>query len=77
VARYTETEHQLALLQHDLAWSERIAHLPHADGVARETLCAWIDRLALLHDHCGDRRMRQQIMAAQRELQQALWTIGS
>jgi len=76
-ARYTETEHQLALLQHDLEWLQRIAHLPHADGVARETLCAWIDRLALLHDHQADRRTRQQITMAIRDVQQALRVIGS
>ena len=76
-AHYTKTEHQLALLQHDLAWIERIAHLPHADSVARETLCAWLDRLALLHDQCSDRRTRQQLAVAIRDVQQAMRTIGS
>jgi transcriptional regulator with XRE-family HTH domain len=76
-ARYTETEHQLALLHHDLAWLRRIAHLPHAVGVARETLCAWLDCLALLHDQCIDRRARQQIASAIRDVQRALHAIGS
>jgi transcriptional regulator with XRE-family HTH domain len=72
VARYTEVEHQLSLLDRDLAWLDRIAHFPHANGVARDTLCAWLAQLAQLHDHCVERRTRQQIETAQRKVQRAL-----
>ncbi len=72
IARYTEVEHQLALLDRDLAWLDRIAHLPHADVVARETLCAWLDQLALLCEQAFDRRTRQQLEAAQRTVQRVL-----
>ncbi len=72
VARYTEIEHQLALLDHDLARISRFAHLPHATSIARETLCGCLDQLALLHEQSFDRRTRQQIETAQRDVQRAL-----
>jgi len=72
VARYTEIEHQLALLERDLDWINRIAHLPHASSTMRETLCAWLEQLALLHDQFANRHTRQQIETAQREVHQAL-----
>jgi transcriptional regulator with XRE-family HTH domain len=72
VACYTEIELQLRLLEHDLAWIERIAHLPRANGVAMETLHAWLDQLATLHDRAPDRRARLEIDAAQREIQQRI-----
>ena len=75
VARYTESEHQLALLHRDLAWIGRIAHLPQASSITRETLCGWLDQLTLLHEQSFDRRTRLQIEAAHREMQFALETM--
>lgn len=72
VARYTALEHELALLDRDLLWIERIAALPHAAGICREVLHAWIDRLAALSDSHADRRSRQQIETARSKVQQAI-----
>ncbi len=72
MARYTEAEHQLALLDRDLAWIDRIAHLLPANSMTHETLCAWLDQLALLHKQSFDRRTRQQIETAQRKVQHVL-----
>jgi transcriptional regulator with XRE-family HTH domain len=72
VARYTAIENELCLLERDLAWLERIAALPHAHGIALETLHGWLQRLADLHDSTGDRRSCQQLERAQHSVQQAL-----
>jgi transcriptional regulator with XRE-family HTH domain len=50
-ARYTEVEHQLALLQHDLAWVARAARLAGdaaAQRLADEVRAEWRARLAEL-----------------------------
>ena len=72
VACYTEIELQLRLLERDLAWIERIAHLPHANSVALETLHTWLDQLAALHDRAPDRRTRVEIDAAQQQIQRRI-----
>lgn len=77
VAHYTALEHQLALLRRDLDWSNHIAHLPHANSLAHETLRAWLDQLAQLHEQALDRRSRQQIEMAIRDVQEALRVINS
>lgn len=48
--RYTEVEHQLALLERDLDWCER------APGLAGETMALWARRLLALQDACADER---------------------
>jgi transcriptional regulator with XRE-family HTH domain len=75
VTRYTVVEHELRLLERDLAWLERIARLPHAHGIALETLHGWLQRLAHLHATIPDRRSCQQVEAAQRTVQRALNTL--
>jgi transcriptional regulator with XRE-family HTH domain len=59
-ARYTEVEHQLALLESDLAWLER-----HDD---RAVLDAWDARLLALLDAAHDRAERALVEAARRRL---------
>lgn len=54
--RYTETEHQLALLDRDLGWAERLGDR----GVRREVIVGWRARLDELRAHAydnGERRM--------------------
>lgn len=48
--RYTEVEHQLALLERDLDWCAR------APGLAGETVALWAGRLLELQERCGDER---------------------
>jgi transcriptional regulator with XRE-family HTH domain len=48
-ARYTEVEHQVALLQRDLAWLERLARLgagPAARPLIEQVRAEWRQRLA-------------------------------
>lgn len=75
VARYTVVESELQLLERDLDWLDRIAALPHAHGIALETLHGWLQRLAHLRDTTDDRRSCQQLEAALRAVQQALHTV--
>ena len=72
VARYTVIEHELALLECDLAWIKRIAHLPHGHSLALETLHGWLQRLAQLLDTALDRRSEQQLQEAQTLVLRAL-----
>lgn len=72
VARYTQVEHELGLLDRDLAWIERLAFLPRSTGLAHETLHHWLDRLLLLYEQAPDRRSRQSILAAQARVQRKL-----
>lgn len=72
VARYTELEKQLCLLEHDLQWLARIAHLPQAHSLTLATLHGWLDWLAQQHDSTAGRRDRQQVQTAQRRVQDAL-----
>jgi len=50
--RYTEVELQLALLERDLTWCERVP------AARAEILAAWLPRLAALHDASDDDRER-------------------
>jgi transcriptional regulator with XRE-family HTH domain len=66
--RYTEVELQLALLQHDLAWLERLA-----DGVARAELVAqiamdWDAKLSILSNTADDPGERALLLAARQNL---------
>lgn len=61
--RYTEVELQLALLERDLDWLERMPG-------AASTVCAeWLPRLALLHAASNDERERATIVAAINKVQ--------
>lgn len=72
VARYTVIEHELALLERDLGWIQRIAHLPHGHSLALETLHGWRERLAQLLDTTLDRRSERQLQEAQSVVRRAL-----
>lgn len=72
VAHYTAVENELCLLQRDLDWISRIEHLPHASGIALETLHGWLHRLAHLIDAAPDKRMTQQLLDAQTMVQRTL-----
>lgn len=72
VARYTALDRQLCLLERDLQWLARIAHLPQAHSLALTTLHGWLDWLATQHGSSSHRRSRQQIEDAQRQVQDAL-----
>ena len=64
VPRYTEVEHQLELLESDLAWLER------AGGADAESLVIeqWDVRLAALADGALDRSERESVEEARRRL---------
>jgi transcriptional regulator with XRE-family HTH domain len=72
VARYTELEKELILLERDLDWLARVAHLPQAQSVTLETLHGWLDWLAQQLDRAPERRSRQQLTDAQSRVQRAL-----
>lgn len=66
-ARYTETEHQLALLARDLAWLERGERGPDRDRVAEEVAAYWRPALAELVERAADphqRRLAEQGLVA-------------
>ncbi len=71
-ARYTVIEHEIALLERDLMWIERLVHMPHSYGLALETLHGWLQRLAQLLDGTPHHRSRQQLQAAQVLVQRSL-----
>lgn len=62
--RYTEVEHQLALLERDLEWCAR------APGLAGETAALWARRLLALQDGCADEREQALIGQALGRLRQ-------
>jgi len=63
VARWTEVEHQLALLDRDLRWLES-AERP----VARRVLAEWDETLAALQQTVHDRVERELLTVARRRL---------
>jgi len=71
-ARFTAVEHELALLERDLQWLERIKHLPHAQSLALETLHNWLGRCSELLVAAHDRHTLRQLQMAQAVVQEAL-----
>jgi len=63
VARHTEVDQQLALLDRDLAWLERVG-----DEHRRPVLVEWQARLAALADESYDLEERALLAAARRRL---------
>ena len=72
VAQYTAIEREIALLERDLTWLDRIAHMPHSHGLTLETLHGWLQSLAVLLDSTTDYRSREQLQAAQARVQRSL-----
>jgi transcriptional regulator with XRE-family HTH domain len=62
VARHTEVELQLELLDSDLRWFDRTG------GAHREVLEQWVPKLAALEDDAWDLREREAIAEARRRL---------
>jgi transcriptional regulator with XRE-family HTH domain len=69
VARYTEVENQLALLDNDLRWIES-SPVPRSEAV--EVLTRWQSRLGLLADETFDRGERELLADAQRRVTREL-----
>ncbi|MFN0088753.1 MAG: helix-turn-helix domain-containing protein [Acidimicrobiales bacterium] len=63
-ARYTELDHQLALLAADVAWLERLAALGLAAPERREVVAAWRAKLAALLAEACLPREREALRAA-------------
>jgi transcriptional regulator with XRE-family HTH domain len=69
-ARYTEVEHQVALLQHDLAWLERLSGLTNpgsrasAERLAEQVRAEWRHRLAELGSRTLDPHERRLLAEA-------------
>jgi transcriptional regulator with XRE-family HTH domain len=61
--RYTEAEHQLALLRRDLAWAARLG-----DDMRRQLAGEWRGRLIALLEECADQAERKMIEQGLREL---------
>ena len=59
--RYTEVEHQLALLDADLSWVEHLT-----PGQAERLLTQWRSKLGFLADQTHDGREREAVADAQR-----------
>lgn len=70
-ARYTEVELQLALLESDLAWLERLG-----DAGAAPVLEMWRARLGFLASQAWDRRERDAVAAARRRVDERRLELG-
>jgi transcriptional regulator with XRE-family HTH domain len=67
-ARYTELEHQLALLRRDLEWLGRLADRSGYDALAERVRTEWTDRLRDLERAAIDPRDRALVGEARTEL---------
>ncbi|WP_052344045.1 helix-turn-helix transcriptional regulator [Kallotenue papyrolyticum] len=76
-ARYTAIDRELLLLERDLAWLDRLAHLPQAPRFSHAVLHDWRERLAQLAAQAPDRHSRQRIAAAQQQVQHRLSAAGT
>jgi transcriptional regulator with XRE-family HTH domain len=66
VARYTEVEHQLALMDADLVWLGRPGALPA--GETGRLIATWVDRLRALKDVTHDPSERAAVAEALRAM---------
>ncbi len=72
VARYTEIEKELCLLERDFQWIERLQRLSPPRNLVCTVLHGWLDQLIRMLDDAPDRRTRQQLQAAQSRVQRAI-----
>ena len=68
VARYTEVEKELCLLERDLEWLDRI----HERRIAFDVCHDWLDRLSALEPSTAEQRERRLIETARVRLQAML-----
>jgi len=61
---YTELEHDLALLENDLAWLRRLANSPDGHRLAAEMQARWIPRLDALCEQITDEGEKALMQAA-------------
>ncbi len=68
VARYTEVEKELCLLERDLQWLERLDE----GRLTYDTCHEWFDRIATLEAYAGDKHERLLLERARGRIQNAL-----
>lgn len=72
VARYTEVELQLALMQRDLGWLRQLTEQPAADAIQARVHSDWLQRLANLAANTLDPGERRLLTEAQATLTASL-----
>ena len=75
-ARYTEVEHQVALMRHDLEWLDRLRAHPQYGRIAQQVRHEWRCRLGQILEAAPDARDRRLVEAALAELASLPITIG-
>lgn len=75
-ARYTEIEHQLALMQRDLSWFDQLAAIPATSTLAQRTAEEWQTRLDGLASGALDAGERRLVHEARVTLTAALARFG-
>ena len=68
VARYTEVEKELCLLERDLTWLDRL----HDQRLVFDTYQRWLDRLDELETTAADKHERRTIAAGRKRVQSLL-----
>ena len=65
---YTPLEHDLALLDNDLAWLKRLADSPDGHQLAAEVMARWTGRLDALREQVTDEEGKARLQAARQKL---------
>jgi len=65
---YTALEHDLALLDNDLAWLKRLADRPDGQRLAAEVMARWTGRLDALQEQVTDEEGKARLQAARHKL---------
>jgi len=65
---YTALEHDLALLDNDLAWLKRLADSPDGHQLAAEVKTRWTGRLDALREQVTDEEGKARLQAARQKL---------
>ena len=65
---YTALEHDLALLDNDLAWLKRLADSPDGHQLAAEVMARWTGRLDALREQVTDEEGKARLQAARQKL---------